>query len=85
MGLPPGTFLSRDRDKQRTSLMANKFELSGGGVQIVYILGGNPTFPSLTFTEGTTKKTFTPAQITTDTSGLGTLVSVALVPGIRLE
>ena len=59
--------------------MANKFELSGSGIQIVYILGGNPTFPSLTFTEGATKKTFTPAQITTDTSGLGTLVSVALV------
>jgi hypothetical protein len=59
--------------------MANKFELSGGGIQIEYILGGNPTFPSLTFTEGATKKTFTPAEITTDTSGLGTLVSVALV------
>ena len=59
--------------------MANKFELSGSGIHIEYILGGNPTFPSLTFTEGVTKKTFTPAQITTDTSGLGTLVSVALV------
>ena len=62
--------------------MANKFELSGGGIQIVYILGGSPTFPSLTFTEGANKKTFTPAQITTDTSGLGTLVSVALVQTI---
>jgi hypothetical protein len=29
--------------------MANKFELSGGGIQIEYTLGGNPTFPSLTF------------------------------------
>ncbi|HEY1442312.1 MAG TPA: hypothetical protein VGF65_16170 [Mycobacterium sp.] len=59
--------------------MANKFVLSGSGIHIEYILGGNPTFPSLTFTEGATQKTFTPAQITTDPSGLGTLVSVALV------
>jgi hypothetical protein len=68
-----GSRLAKDKP------MANKFELSGGGIQIEYILGGNPTFPSLTFTEGSTKKTFTPAEITTDTSGLGTLVSVALV------
>lgn len=62
--------------------MANKFELSGNGIQIEYILGGNPTLPSLTFTEDATKKTFTPAQISIDTSGLGTLVSVALVQTI---
>ena len=62
--------------------MANKFVLSGHGIQVTYIMGGNPTFPSLTFTEGATHKTFTPAQITTDTTGLGTLVSVALVQSI---
>ena len=78
MGCRPACFsagIAQAEDKPR----ANKFELSGGGIQIIYILGGNPTFPSLTFTEGATKKTFTPAQITTDTTRLGTLVSVALV------
>ena len=81
MALPPGKSFSRDRDKQRT----NPWQTSSsclGAASIEYILGGNPTFPSLTFTEGATKKTFTPAQITTDTTGLGTLVSVALVPTV---
>jgi hypothetical protein len=69
----PGSRLAEDKP------VANKFVLSGSGIHIEYILGGNPTLPSLTFTEGPTKKTFTPAQIATDTSGLGTLVSVAPV------
>jgi hypothetical protein len=64
--------------------MANKYVLHGGGIEVTYILGGNPTFPSLTFTEGATHKTFTPAQITTDTTGLGTLVSVALVQSVDI-
>ncbi len=62
--------------------MANKYVLHGNGIQIEYILGGNPTFPSLTFTEGAMHKTFTPAQIKTDQTGLGTLVSVPLVLSI---
>jgi hypothetical protein len=79
MGLPPGTGFQPGSRQAEDKPMANKFELSGGGIHIEYILGGNPTFPSLTFTEGVAKKTFTPVQITTDTTGLGTLVSVALV------
>jgi hypothetical protein len=59
--------------------MANKYVLHGNGIQIDYTIGGNPGFTALTFTEGTTHKTFTPAQITTDQTGLGTLVSVPLV------
>jgi hypothetical protein len=59
--------------------MANKYLLHGDGIAVTYIIGGNPTFPSLTFDEGATHKTFTPAQITTDMTGLGTMVSVALV------
>ncbi len=62
--------------------MANKYVLHGDGIQVTYVIGGNPTFPSLTFSEGATHKTFTPAQITTDLTGLGTLVSVALVKTI---
>ena len=41
-------------------------------------IGGNPGFTALTFTEDGTAENFTPAQITTDQTGLGTLVSVAL-------
>jgi hypothetical protein len=62
--------------------MANKYLLSGSGIQVDYTIGGNPSFTALTFTEGGTTKTFTPAQITTDQTGLGTLVSVALVQTI---
>ena len=62
--------------------MANKYELHGDGIQVTYTIGANPAFPALTFTEGATNKTFTPAQITTDATGLGTLVSVALVQTI---
>ena len=59
--------------------MANKYVLSGNGIQIDYTIGGNPGFTALTFTEGGTTKNFNPGQITTDNTGLGTLVSVALV------
>jgi hypothetical protein len=59
--------------------MANKFVLHGSGIQVDYTIGGNPGFTALTFREGATQKDFTPPQITTDQSGLGTLVSVALV------
>ncbi len=58
--------------------MANKYVLSGGGIEIVYTIGANPSFTALTFTEAGSTKDFTPAQITTDQTGLGTLVSVAL-------
>ena len=44
-----------------------------GGVQIQYTAGG-----SFVYTEGTLSKTFTSAEVTTDNTGLGTLVSVPL-------
>lgn len=62
--------------------MANRYILQGNGIQIEYTIGGNPGFTALTFTEGGTTKNFTPAQITTDHTGLGTMVSVALVKTI---
>jgi hypothetical protein len=62
--------------------MANKYVLSGNGIEVDYTIGANPAFPALTFKEGSTTKTFTPAEITTDQTGLGTLVSVALVQTI---
>lgn len=58
--------------------MANKYLLSGNGIDVDYTIGANPSFFALTFTEGATTKSFKPAEITTDQTGLGTLVSVAL-------
>lgn len=62
--------------------MANKYVLQGNGIQIEYTIGANPGFTALTYTEGGTTKDFKPAQITTDNTGIGTLVSVALVQTI---
>jgi hypothetical protein len=62
--------------------MANKYVLSGNGIEVDYTIGGNPGFTALVFKEGANTKTFTPAQITTDHTGLGTLVSVPLVQTI---
>ncbi|HUB45243.1 MAG TPA: DUF1843 domain-containing protein [Acetobacteraceae bacterium] len=45
-----------------------------GGVQVQYTEGG-----SFVYTEGTLTKTFTSAEVTTDSTGLGTLVSVPLL------
>lgn len=60
-------------------MSANKFVLKGSGVEVDYTIGANPSFPALTYKNGTTEKSFTPAQIKTEDSGLGTMVSVALV------
>ena len=59
--------------------MANKYVLSGNGIEVTYTIGGNPSFTALTFKEGAITKMFKPAQITTDHTGLGTLVSVPLL------
>ncbi|HTI83089.1 MAG TPA: hypothetical protein VL614_21770 [Acetobacteraceae bacterium] len=62
--------------------MANHYVLHGDGIQIVYTVGGNPGFTALSFTEGSDTTNFTASQVTTDTTGLGTLVSVALVQSV---
>jgi len=62
--------------------MANKYVLHGNGIQIDYTIGGNPGFTALSFTEGGMTKNFKPTEITTDYTGLGTLVSVAIVRSI---
>ena len=62
--------------------MANKYVLSGNGIEVTYTIGGNPSFTALTFKEGATTKMSKPAQVTTDHTGLGTLVSVPLVQTI---
>jgi hypothetical protein len=60
-------------------MSANKFVLKGHGVEVDYVIGANPGFTALTFKRGTTVETFKPAQIQTDHTGLGSLVSVLVV------
>jgi len=61
---------------------ANKFVLKGTGVEVDYTIGANPSFPALTYKAGAFQKSFLPAQITTDSTGLGQMVSVSLVLSI---
>lgn len=63
-------------------MAANYFVLKGSGVEVDYRIGANPSFTALTYTAGSTVKTFKPAQIETDNTGLGRMVSVALVQTI---
>jgi hypothetical protein len=58
---------------------ANKFVLKGSGVEVDYTIGANPAFPALVYTDGAFQKTFKPNEILTDGTGLGELVSVALI------
>jgi hypothetical protein len=55
---------------------ATKFVLKHQQVEVDYTLGSTPT---LVYQDGSSPKTFTGSEILTDQTGLGMLVSVALV------
>ena len=57
---------------------ANKFVLKGPHLEVDYTVGANPAFPALTYKSGGTTLSFKPADIETNDSGLGSLVSVAI-------
>jgi len=57
---------------------ANHFVLKGSGVEVDYTIGANPSFTALTYKAGSIVKHYKPAQIETDNTGLGEMVSVAL-------
>ena len=60
-------------------MAANKFMLKHHQVEVEYTIGITPGLPALVYRDGSSApKSFTAAQITTDQTGLGTLVSVAL-------
>ena len=63
-------------------MSANKFVLKHHHIEVDYTIGITPGLPALTYMDGGTTKTFTAAEITTNETGLGTLVSVALVTSI---
>lgn len=58
---------------------ANKFVLKHHHVEVEYTIGATPGIPVLVYQDGNSApKSFTASEITTDQTGLGTLVSVAL-------
>ena len=62
---------------------ANKFVLKHHQVEVDYTLGATPGIPVLIYRDGSpTPKSFTASEITTDQTGLGTLVSVALAESV---
>jgi hypothetical protein len=62
---------------------ANKFVLKHHLVEVDYTMGATPGIPALVYRDGpSAPKSFTAAEITTDQTGLGTLVSVALVTSV---
>ena len=60
-------------------MSANKFVLKGSGVEVDYMIGANPAIPALVYTDGAFQKKFKPNEIVTDDTGLGQMVSVALI------
>jgi hypothetical protein len=60
-------------------MAANHFVLKGSGVEVDYTIGANPSFTALTYKSGAVVKQYKPAQIQTDNTGLGDMVSVALI------
>lgn len=60
-------------------MAANRFMLKHHEVEVDYTIGATPGIPALVYQYGNeTLKSYTAAEITTDQTGLGTLVSVAL-------
>ena len=60
-------------------MSANKFVLKGSGVEVDYMIGANPAIPALVYTDGAFQKKFKPNEIVSDDTGLGGMVSVALI------
>ena len=64
-------------------MAANKFVLKHQQIEVDLTLGATPGIPALVYQDGSSApKSFTTAEITTDQTGLGTLVSVALVASV---
>jgi hypothetical protein len=61
------------------SMSANKFVLKHHHIEVEYTIGITPGLPALTYNDGHGVKSFTAAEITTDNTGLGSLVSVSLL------
>jgi hypothetical protein len=60
-------------------MAANKFVLTGSGVEVDYTIGANPAFPALVYKDGAFNKGFKPNEILAENTGLGEMVSVDLI------
>ena len=70
-------------DNKGEPVAANKFVLKHHQIEVDYTVGATPGIPALVYQDGgQAPQSFTAAEITTDQTGLGTLVSVALVSSI---
>jgi len=58
---------------------ANKFVLKAAGVEVDYTVGANPAIPALVYKAGAFHKSFLPAQIVSEDTGLGRQISVPLL------
>jgi hypothetical protein len=65
---------------------ANQFALKHRDIEIEYNIGITPGLPVLTYSDGSSQRSFTDAEVQVDDTALGSLVSVSLsVGGIGLE
>ena len=60
-------------------MSANKFVLKHHHIEVDYTIGITPGLPALIYKDGPNVKNFKANEITTDETGLGSLVSVSLV------
>lgn len=63
-------------------MSANKFVLKHHHIEVDYTIGVTPGLTALTYNDGSKVKTFTSAQIQTDTTALGSMVSIPLLSSI---
>jgi hypothetical protein len=57
-------------------MSANKFVLKHHSIEVHYTIGITPGLPALIYKDGADEKTFKSSEITTDNTGVGSLVSV---------
>ena len=60
-------------------MLANKYLLKQHQIEIDYTLGATPGLTALTYKDGSSVKSFTSNELTTEQTALGTLVSFPLV------
>jgi hypothetical protein len=65
-------------------MVANKFVLKGSGVEVDYTIGVTPGIPVLFYKAGAFQKSFKFNEILSEDTGLGKMVSVALIRSIDI-
>jgi hypothetical protein len=63
-------------------MAANKFVLRGSGVEVDYTIGATPSLPALVYKAGAFHKSFKPAEIVSEETGLGRMVSLSLLRSV---